>query len=131
MEVPATIECVDCLGTCHRLPREPEGGFAPGEVIAYRCEDCLDRWDIQFDPDGHSSLGDADGGDPNVIEVTANGATVANLDFEDALPSLGSPPAALAFSGRSIAGTAIAALLLVGLGAIAIRGSRREESLIQ
>ena len=33
-------------------PREPEGGFAPGEVIAYRCEDCLDRWDIQFDPDG-------------------------------------------------------------------------------
>lgn len=48
-EVPLTIECVDCLGTCHRLPREPEGGFAPGEVIPYRCEDCLDRWDIQFD----------------------------------------------------------------------------------
>lgn len=50
-EVPLTIECVDCLGTCHRLPREPEGGFAPGEVIPYRCEDCLDRWDIQFDPE--------------------------------------------------------------------------------
>jgi len=47
-EVPLTIECVDCLGTCHRLPREPEGGFSPGEVIPYRCEDCLDRWDIQF-----------------------------------------------------------------------------------
>lgn len=47
-EVPLTIECVDCLGTCHRLAHEPEGGFAPGDVIAYRCEDCLDRWDIQF-----------------------------------------------------------------------------------
>ena len=47
-EVPLTIECVDCLGTCHRLPREPEGGFSPGAVIPYRCEDCLDRWDIQF-----------------------------------------------------------------------------------
>jgi len=51
VEVPLTIECVDCLGICHRLPREPEGGFAPGEVIAYRCEDCLDRWDIQFGPE--------------------------------------------------------------------------------
>ena len=52
--VPLTIECVDCLGTCHRLPREPEGGFMPGAVIAYRCEDCLDRWDIQFgDEMGH------------------------------------------------------------------------------
>ena len=50
-EVPLTIECVDCLGTCHRLPREPEGGFSPGTVIPYRCEDCLDRWDIQFGPE--------------------------------------------------------------------------------
>ncbi len=50
-EVPLTIECVDCLGTCHRLPREPEGGFEPGAVIPYRCEDCLDRWDIQFGDD--------------------------------------------------------------------------------
>lgn len=49
IEVPATIVCVDCGGACHRLPPEPEEGFAPGSVIAYRCEDCLDRWDLVFD----------------------------------------------------------------------------------
>jgi len=49
--VPATIICVDCGGTCHRLSYEPDEGFAAGDVIAYRCADCHDRWDIELDAD--------------------------------------------------------------------------------
>lgn len=50
--VPATIICVDCGSTCHLITppyEDPDGGppgFQPGDVVAYRCEDCLDRWDI-------------------------------------------------------------------------------------
>ena len=50
--VPATIVCVDCGSTCHLITppyEDPDGGapgFRPGDVVAYRCEDCLDRWDI-------------------------------------------------------------------------------------
>ena len=25
---------------------EPDEGFVPGDIVAYRCADCLDRWDI-------------------------------------------------------------------------------------
>ncbi|MEX1279162.1 MAG: hypothetical protein AB1Z55_00400, partial [Acidimicrobiia bacterium] len=48
---PETIGCVDCLGRCHRLTAEPVDGFEPGDVIAYRCEDCGDRWDVVWEPD--------------------------------------------------------------------------------
>jgi len=40
------IVCVDCGGRCHLLSHAPEDGFAPGDVVAYRCEDCQDRWDL-------------------------------------------------------------------------------------
>lgn len=51
--LPDTITCVDCGGTCHRLSLPMEGGDEPGDVVSYRCEDCLDRWDlIAGDPDG-------------------------------------------------------------------------------
>ncbi len=43
---PETIDSVACLGTCHRITFEPDDGWEPGQVIAYRCEDCLDRWDV-------------------------------------------------------------------------------------
>lgn len=46
MSVPETITCVDCLGRCHRLGHAPPEGYEPGDVVAYRCADCLDRWDI-------------------------------------------------------------------------------------
>jgi hypothetical protein len=48
-EVPETVICVDCGGKCSRLSYEPEEGFVPGDIIAYRCADCLDRWDIVID----------------------------------------------------------------------------------
>ncbi len=50
--LPDTIVCVDCGGTCHRLAMPMEGGDEPGDIVTYRCEDCLDRWDlIAGDPD--------------------------------------------------------------------------------
>ncbi len=51
---PETIVCVDCGGTCHLLsvPYEDESGvvgFHPGDIVSYRCSDCLDRWDVELD----------------------------------------------------------------------------------
>ncbi len=45
--VERNIVCVDCGGTCHLLTYlDDETPPAPGDVLAYRCEDCLDRWDV-------------------------------------------------------------------------------------
>ena len=57
VEVPQHIVCVDCGGRCHLGGYEPEEGWQPGDVVFYRCEDCLDRWDIV--------LPDADDGRPD------------------------------------------------------------------
>lgn len=52
VEAPDTITCVDCGGRCGLLTRpdtDDDGHpipFCPGDVVAYRCADCLDRWDI-------------------------------------------------------------------------------------
>lgn len=47
MEVPEQILCIDCGGTCHLLTvMDDADGVAV--VAAYRCEDCLDRWDIEL-----------------------------------------------------------------------------------
>ena len=47
MEVDLTITCVDCGGTAHLLTTwPPDWPPEPGDVVAYRCADCLDRWDV-------------------------------------------------------------------------------------
>ncbi len=47
MEVPRVIVCVDCGGRAHLLTYlDDEVPPVPGDVLAYRCEDCMDRWDI-------------------------------------------------------------------------------------
>lgn len=52
VEAPEEIICVDCGGRCHLLThmQTDEHGqpipFEPGDIVAYRCSDCLDRWDI-------------------------------------------------------------------------------------
>lgn len=38
------ITCIDCGGRAHLLTWH-------GEVVSYRCEDCLDRWDLVVDID--------------------------------------------------------------------------------
>ena len=63
MGIPETITCVDCLSTCHRLGHPPHEGYQPGDVVAYRCEACMDRWDIvleaeDMDPDESTARGD-------------------------------------------------------------------------
>lgn len=57
-----TIICVDCGGICHLLtkPRVDRHGLGdeawlPGDIVAYRCADCLDRWDLVLpDDDGEA-----------------------------------------------------------------------------
>lgn len=51
-----TIVCVDCGGRCHLLtpPREEDDWYA-GDVVAYRCEDCLDRWDLVLEEEDVTS----------------------------------------------------------------------------
>jgi len=49
IEPPETIVCVDCGGTCHRLTPPPELGWQLGDLVTYRCRDCLDRWDLEVD----------------------------------------------------------------------------------
>lgn len=52
MEAYRTIVCIDCGGTAHLLSRPDEfGQFEPGETVSYRCEDCLDRWDLVLEDD--------------------------------------------------------------------------------
>jgi DNA-directed RNA polymerase subunit RPC12/RpoP len=54
MDVPTEIVCVDCGGRCFLLSHvPPDEGFRPGDWVAYRCGDCMDRWDLQVpDDDG-------------------------------------------------------------------------------
>ena len=51
------IVCVDCGGRCFLLTHAREDGmWLPGEIVAYRCEDCLDRWDLVL-PDDDEATG--------------------------------------------------------------------------
>jgi hypothetical protein len=52
------ITCIDCGGRAHLLTppvedREDSGAdeWRAGDIASYRCEDCLDRWDIVLDDD--------------------------------------------------------------------------------
>jgi hypothetical protein len=48
-EPPATIVCVDCGGVAHLVQAaEPENPYQAGDIAVYRCEDCLDRWDLEL-----------------------------------------------------------------------------------
>jgi hypothetical protein len=58
MDVPTTINCVECGGTCHLLSHVPDGGFEPGDWVAYRCGDCLDRFDLQMVDPGDDEADD-------------------------------------------------------------------------
>ena len=49
---PAQITCVDCGGRCSLLTPPPEDEqWEVDDVVAYRCEECLDRWDIVLTED--------------------------------------------------------------------------------
>lgn len=51
--VTDTITCIDCGGVAHLLtPVDETDRFWPGDLVVYRCEDCLDRWDLIVPPEG-------------------------------------------------------------------------------
>jgi hypothetical protein len=58
---PPQITCIDCGGRCFllTLPRE-DGRWEVDDVIAYRCEDCLDRWDLVLEESDIESDGPPD-----------------------------------------------------------------------
>lgn len=52
MELIKEIICVDCGGRAHLITPVPaEEELVAGDVLVYRCEDCMDRWDIVFERD--------------------------------------------------------------------------------
>lgn len=52
MSIPETIVCVDCGGHCVLITTRPaDDPFIPGDIVAYRCNDCADRWDLVLDED--------------------------------------------------------------------------------
>ena len=57
------IVCVDCGGPAYLLthPRE-DGRWEPGDIVSYRCRDCLDRWDLVLPDDWADDWAD-DGAD--------------------------------------------------------------------
>ena len=61
LEPDRQIVCIDCGGRCFLLtpPRE-DGQWMEGDIVAYRCEDCLDRWDLVLEDD------DAGGDQPDI-----------------------------------------------------------------
>lgn len=48
-DVEEHIVCVDCGGRCHLISFLPDEPLEAGAILAYRCEDCLDRWDIVWE----------------------------------------------------------------------------------
>jgi hypothetical protein len=49
----ATITCIDCGGPAHLISTWPaDDPPQPGDIMRYRCRDCLDCWYIELpDPD--------------------------------------------------------------------------------
>jgi hypothetical protein len=47
MDVPLQIDCVECGGLCSLISFLPEDGdLDPATPLAYRCADCLERFDV-------------------------------------------------------------------------------------
>jgi hypothetical protein len=54
-----TIICVDCGGSCQRMPLDaPELGWQVGDLVSYRCRDCADMWYLEVSEDDLADDGD-------------------------------------------------------------------------
>lgn len=58
MEVPKTIVCVDCGQPARLLSYPPEDGWKVGDIVAYRCSGCNDRWDLVVSDEAEQQLSD-------------------------------------------------------------------------
>jgi hypothetical protein len=64
-DVDPIITCIDCGGRAHLISHPPEDGWQPGDLLVYRCEDCMDRWDLLVpDPEDGDTTTDSDDKDP-------------------------------------------------------------------
>jgi DNA-directed RNA polymerase subunit RPC12/RpoP len=55
---PETIDCVECGGVASLLTQRPEDDpFLAGDIIAYRCAECWDRFDLVFWDDSEAEPG--------------------------------------------------------------------------
>ena len=49
---PESFTCVDCGGVAHLISFLPEDDDPePGSSLAYRCADCMERFDIVWEPE--------------------------------------------------------------------------------
>jgi predicted nucleic acid-binding Zn ribbon protein len=49
---PETITCVECGGVAHLISFLPDDDIAEPEMpYAYRCADCMDRFDVVWEPE--------------------------------------------------------------------------------
>jgi hypothetical protein len=67
-DVDPIITCIDCGGRAHLVsypPGEDDArGWQPGDLVVYRCEDCMDRWDLIVpDAEDDETTTDSDDGD--------------------------------------------------------------------
>ncbi|HEY6627657.1 MAG TPA: hypothetical protein VI193_01580 [Acidimicrobiia bacterium] len=47
---PESITCVECGGIAHLISfLPPDDDLEPGTPLAYRCSDCLDRFDVVWE----------------------------------------------------------------------------------
>jgi hypothetical protein len=65
LRVDESILCIDCGGRAHLISYPPHEGWEPGDVAAYRCSDCLDRWDIVLELDDDDDADGSGDGSPN------------------------------------------------------------------
>jgi hypothetical protein len=49
IEPDQIIDCIDCGGRAHLLSKPDDFGWEPGQILNYRCEDCLDGWYLVFE----------------------------------------------------------------------------------
>lgn len=55
VEIDPVITCIDCGGRAHLISYPPdERDWEPGDLTTYRCEDCLERWDLVVPDDDHT-----------------------------------------------------------------------------
>lgn len=48
--IPTQMPCVDCDGKLHLLTIiEDEVPLEPGEILVFRCDSCLERFDIVWE----------------------------------------------------------------------------------
>jgi len=53
---PKVFTCVDCGGIAHLISFLPEDAdLEPGTPLAYRCADCMERFDVVWEDDEDDS----------------------------------------------------------------------------